>query len=151
MTVATEMLTVISYEGSPQRDTSSSSRHAWYRHVRGLDLWPCREPDKSLGTGQDNIRRMPSSVMLRRVALLRTDISEDRGSSIIRVIRIGALGTVLAASNNRRTLRRNTILNSVIYYTTLHYTTLHYTSLYFTILYYSLHSAMYFFAASVGC
>jgi hypothetical protein len=48
---------------------------------------------------------MASSGMLRRVALLRTDVSEELGASIIRVIRIGELGT-LAVTNNRRTLRR---------------------------------------------
>jgi hypothetical protein len=34
--------------------------------------------------------------MLRRVALVRTDVSEDRNSPIIKGIRIGELGTVLA-------------------------------------------------------
>jgi hypothetical protein len=51
---------------------------------------------------------MASSVMLRRVALVRTDVSEELGASFIRVIRIGVLGTTLAVTNNRRTLRRNT-------------------------------------------
>jgi hypothetical protein len=37
-------------------------------------------------------RRMPSSGMLRRVALVRTDISEKLSASIIRVTRIGQLG-----------------------------------------------------------
>jgi hypothetical protein len=37
---------------------------------------------------------MQSSWMLRRVARLRTDISEERTASIIRVIRIGKLGTL---------------------------------------------------------
>jgi hypothetical protein len=36
---------------------------------------------------------MTSSGMLRRVALLRTDVSEERIASIIRVTRIGELGT----------------------------------------------------------
>jgi hypothetical protein len=47
--------------------------------------------------------------MLRRVALVRTDISEEPSASI-RVTRIGELGTTLAATSNRRTLRRNTKL-----------------------------------------
>jgi hypothetical protein len=38
---------------------------------------------------------MPSSGMLRRVALVRTDVSEERSTSIIRVTRIGELGTTL--------------------------------------------------------
>jgi hypothetical protein len=46
--------------------------------------------------------------MLRIVALVRTDVSEEHGSSFIRVTRIGELGTKQAATNNRRTLRRNT-------------------------------------------
>jgi hypothetical protein len=36
---------------------------------------------------------MPSSGMLLRVALVRTDVSEDISASIIRVTRIGELGT----------------------------------------------------------
>jgi hypothetical protein len=36
---------------------------------------------------------MPSSGMLRCVALVRADFSEERNSSIIRVTRIGELGT----------------------------------------------------------
>jgi hypothetical protein len=41
--------------------------------------------------------------MLRRVALIGTDISEELSASFIRVTRIGELGT-LAVTNNRRTL-----------------------------------------------
>jgi hypothetical protein len=44
--------------------------------------------------------------MLRRVALVRTDISEEPSASFIRVIIIGELGTTQAATSNRRTLRR---------------------------------------------
>jgi hypothetical protein len=40
--------------------------------------------------------RMASSGMLRRVALVRTYVSEKRSASIIRVSRIGELGTALA-------------------------------------------------------
>jgi hypothetical protein len=42
------------------------------------------------------IWRMASSGMLRRVALVITDVSEERSASIIRVTRIGELGTTLA-------------------------------------------------------
>jgi hypothetical protein len=35
--------------------------------------------------------------MLSRVALIRTDVSEDRVTSIIYVTRIGELGTMLAS------------------------------------------------------
>jgi hypothetical protein len=46
--------------------------------------------------------------MLHRVALVRTDASEELSASFIRVIRIGELGTELAVTSNRHTLRRNT-------------------------------------------
>jgi hypothetical protein len=46
--------------------------------------------------------------MLRRVALVRTDVSEELSASFIRVTRIGEQGTTLAVTSNRRTLRRNT-------------------------------------------
>jgi hypothetical protein len=52
--------------------------------------------------------RMTSSRMLRHVILVRTDVSEERFASIIRVTRIDELGTTLAVASNRRTLRRNT-------------------------------------------
>jgi hypothetical protein len=45
--------------------------------------------------------------MLRRVPLVRTDVSEESGAFFIRVTRIGELGTTLAATSNRRTLRRS--------------------------------------------
>jgi hypothetical protein len=38
---------------------------------------------------------------------LRTDVSEELRASIIRVKRIGELGTMLVVTSNRRTLRRN--------------------------------------------
>jgi hypothetical protein len=50
---------------------------------------------------------MASSRILRRVELVRTDDSEGLNTSIIRVIRIGAIG-MLAVTSNRCTLRRNT-------------------------------------------
>jgi hypothetical protein len=43
--------------------------------------------------------------MLRRVALVGTDVSEKLSDSFIRVTRIGELGTTLALASNRRTLR----------------------------------------------
>jgi hypothetical protein len=52
--------------------------------------------------------RMPSSGMLHRVALVRTDVSEELSSSFSRVTRIAELGTTLAITSNRRTLQRNT-------------------------------------------
>jgi hypothetical protein len=50
---------------------------------------------------------MVSSGLLRRVVLVRTDVSEEPGASLIRVTKIGELGTTQAATSNRRTLRRN--------------------------------------------
>jgi hypothetical protein len=42
--------------------------------------------------------------MLRGVTLVRTDVSEERIASIIKVRRIGELGTTLAVTSNRHTL-----------------------------------------------
>jgi hypothetical protein len=44
--------------------------------------------------------------MLRRVALIRTDVSEELSASFVWVTRIGELETTLAATSNRRTLRK---------------------------------------------
>jgi hypothetical protein len=43
---------------------------------------------------------MVSSGMLRHVALVRTDVSEDLSASFIRGTRIGELGTTLAVTSN---------------------------------------------------
>jgi hypothetical protein len=51
---------------------------------------------------------MVFSEKLRSVALVRTYVSEELSASFIRVTRIRELGTTLAVTNNRRTLRRNT-------------------------------------------
>jgi hypothetical protein len=53
---------------------------------------------------------MVSSGMLRRVALVRTNVSEELSASFIRVTGIGELGKTFAVTSNRRTLRRNTII-----------------------------------------
>jgi hypothetical protein len=42
---------------------------------------------------------MTSSTMLRRVAVIRTDVSEERRASIFRVTRIGEVGTLTVTSN----------------------------------------------------
>jgi hypothetical protein len=53
---------------------------------------------------------MPSPWMLGRVAFVRTDVSEERSASIIKVERIGELGTTLHSSEtsaSTRATRRN--------------------------------------------
>jgi hypothetical protein len=45
--------------------------------------------------------------MLRRVALVRTDVSEELSASFARVTRIGELGKTLAVTSKRRGFRRN--------------------------------------------
>jgi hypothetical protein len=51
---------------------------------------------------EDIQRRMASSEVLRGAALVRTDVSEELSSSIIRVTRIGELGTLAVTSNRRK-------------------------------------------------
>jgi hypothetical protein len=50
---------------------------------------------------------MASSGMLRLVALVGTDVSEEHSASFIKVTRIGELVRTLAVTSNRRTLRIN--------------------------------------------
>jgi hypothetical protein len=52
--------------------------------------------------------------MLRRVALVETGVSEECSAFIIRVTRIGELGTTIAVTSNGHTLQRNTILSTLI-------------------------------------
>jgi hypothetical protein len=54
---------------------------------------------------------MESSGMLHRLALVRTDVSEELRASI-KATRIGELGTTLAVISNRRMLQRNTKISS---------------------------------------
>jgi hypothetical protein len=78
---------------------------------------PFRGPECSLPW------RMASSWMLCRVALVRTDSSEELSASFIRVTRIGELGTTLkngvfwdvtpcGSCKNRRNIPEDTILHS---------------------------------------
>jgi hypothetical protein len=64
--------------------------------------------------------------MLRPVALVRTDVSEELSLSIIRVTRIVELGTTLDVTSKSSTLRRNNKVTShktpffnIIYYSGL--------------------------------
>jgi hypothetical protein len=64
---------------------------------------------------------MASSGMLGRVALVRTDVSEELSDSSIRVTRIGELGTALAAKKYQvidlvflRCLRRLLLTSSIV-------------------------------------
>jgi hypothetical protein len=52
---------------------------------------------------------MVSSGMLRRVALVRTNVSEELSASFIRLTRIGELGTTLAVTSN---ILEDTILHN---------------------------------------
>jgi hypothetical protein len=52
--------------------------------------------------------------MLRRMALVRTDVSEELSTSFIRVKRIGELGTTLSVTSNRRTLRALFLVHRVL-------------------------------------
>jgi hypothetical protein len=51
------------------------------------------------------LRRMVFSGKLRRVALVRTEVSEELSTSFIRVTRIDGLGKTLVVTSNRRKQR----------------------------------------------
>jgi hypothetical protein len=55
--------------------------------------------------------------MLRRVALVRTDVSEERSAYFIRMTGIDELGKTLAVTGNRRTLRASVVPSSPIFVT----------------------------------
>jgi hypothetical protein len=76
-----------------------------------------------------------------RVALVGTDVSEERSASIIGVTRIVELMKTLAVTSKRSMLQRNTIYYhyyTILCYTILYYTILYYTTLYYTILHYTI-------------
>jgi hypothetical protein len=52
--------------------------------------------------------------MLRRVATVKTDVSEESSVCFIRVRRISEPGTTLAVTSKRRTLQRNTITTTMV-------------------------------------
>jgi hypothetical protein len=57
---------------------------------------------------------MASFVMLRRVALVITDVSEELRASIIRVTRISDLGTTLAVTSSQSTQRPLLVTANVV-------------------------------------
>jgi hypothetical protein len=58
----------------------------------------------NMGEKALELRRMPSSWMLGRMALVRTYLSEELSACFIRMTRIVELGTTQAVTSNRRTL-----------------------------------------------
>jgi hypothetical protein len=60
---------------------------------------------------------MPSPGMLRRVALVITDVSEDPSASINRVTTIGGLGTTLAVTSNRHPLPHGVTFQKTVFFT----------------------------------
>jgi hypothetical protein len=71
---------------------------------RSVDRNAC-ERERGVPEIIDHSGRIASSGMLRRVALVRTDVSEELSASFITVTRIGELGTRPALTNDRRTQR----------------------------------------------
>jgi hypothetical protein len=59
--------------------------------------------------------RMSSSGMLRHMVVVRTDVSEECIVSIIRVTRIGELGTTLAVTSNWSMLWRNIMSYDIVF------------------------------------
>jgi hypothetical protein len=57
---------------------------------------------------------MVSSGMLRRVALVGTDVSEELSAYLIRVTGIGEVGTTLAVTSTRRSVRRLLVTANVV-------------------------------------
>jgi hypothetical protein len=54
---------------------------------------------------QQSLGKMPPSGILRRVAVVRTHVSEEFNASIIKVERIGELGATFPITRNRNTLQ----------------------------------------------
>jgi hypothetical protein len=75
---------------------------------------PSRNPGGCVTNVED--WRMPSSGMLRRMALVRTDVSEELNASFISLTRICELGTTLTVTTNRllRSVRRLLVTASVV-------------------------------------
>jgi hypothetical protein len=89
--------------GSFEKEILQVSRHKRKLTRMFTMIHYFKKPQESI-----SLQRMMFSGFLRRVALVRTDISEELIASFIRVKRLSELGTTLAVTCNRRTLRRNT-------------------------------------------
>jgi hypothetical protein len=57
---------------------------------------------------------LTSSGILRRFAFVRTDVSEERTASLMRVTKIDELGTTLAVTNNLRNVCRLSVMANVV-------------------------------------
>jgi hypothetical protein len=57
---------------------------------------------------------MASSGMLRRVALVRTDVSEGHSATIIRVTTVGEIGTTSTVTSNRLLVTGNFVPVSLL-------------------------------------
>jgi hypothetical protein len=77
-----------------------SSNHSWPQHE--IYVYCQLHTPTALLCEESPVPRMASSGMLRRVALVKTDVSEEVSASIIRVTRIGEVGTTLAVSSKWR-------------------------------------------------
>jgi hypothetical protein len=88
-------------EHCPRNETGGNQEalHNWWAHAH------ISSQDKSSIHFKGQIRwkrRMASSGMLRSVALVSTDVSEELIATIIRMTRIDDLGTTLAVTSNPR-------------------------------------------------
>jgi hypothetical protein len=90
------------HNGPPTHSTRLNHGSAF----SGTESWRPGTYPQAAGSYQPTVSRIASSGMLRRVAAVRTDVSEELSASFIRVTRIGELG--IAVTSYRRTLRRNT-------------------------------------------
>jgi hypothetical protein len=132
--------------GQPERCLWSLARTT-QTQIKGTNIWASggiRTHDLGVRTGKDSSSRltvpgkcdwpvyrhsknsrkshygMVSSGMLSRVALVRTDVSEELSASSIRVTRIGELGKTLTVTSNRRTLLRRATRRNIPEDTLLH-------------------------------